>query len=596
MPSVPYRPYPTQTPSVEPTPAMGIRVPTAAFGSSVAEGTQKLGSTIESVGDMLHKQVMEQQALENDTWVKNAFIASESAIGEKTAAYKETEGVDAANARPQYVKDIQDIRQKALDDAPNPMAKKALDDQLSRRIGFNLIDAAGHSATQAKHANDEASKTLLTRAMETYDPSAPDATERMAEVRKRTLDYWATKGVSRQTAEIKADENEQHAMVNGVVKASGAYPNAALELWQKVRDRITIPNLRNAAEAKINSNVLSHGVTTNAQKMLDGEEVGKSGISIGNKYNPETDRGKRDSIRMAAEEAGEELGKGVPGYKEAFVQTVMSQVNQRDADFNHVKAARMEDMRSFTSGHGDPTKRITSEAGIWADPKYSKIWATMNDNEKNTIRNQIATANKGAQPSMTDPGVLEHVQTWESIANDAKKGSAPAKKRLDEADILNDPLLPPKVKDELMKIKIHQAGADESDRQFEIYVNESRALLNKFGMGRGSATDTVQADKFYRFKGAFKAEIQAYEEQNGGKRPPVKEREAMIQRLIKDQIKIPGRGLFHGFGLIDSSDARYKVYSDERPKIIEGFKTHNGREPTETEIQRLFNAQFPVVH
>src|SRR5882672_1349707 len=110
MPVVPYRPYPTAEPAVEPTGKIGLSVPGAAFGTNIAEATKGFGSSLEHASDQLSHTVLQIQALQNDTWAKDADTEAMVKIGQLDSEFKQLEGQNAVNALKDHQAKVTAIR------------------------------------------------------------------------------------------------------------------------------------------------------------------------------------------------------------------------------------------------------------------------------------------------------------------------------------------------------------------------------------------------------------------------------------------------------------------------------------------------------
>lgn len=146
----------TGAPSVSPESGVGFAqlsdrgATPEAFGVNVAEAGQRLGRAISQVGEVGVDYALRQQKIYNEAVTKDLDVSSMEKLGQATTDFYSQKGKAAVEAHPEYVKAVQEIRKDALAAAPNQEVARMLDQQLSRRVGFALIDGGRHLATELK--------------------------------------------------------------------------------------------------------------------------------------------------------------------------------------------------------------------------------------------------------------------------------------------------------------------------------------------------------------------------------------------------------------------------------------------------------------
>src|SRR5678815_2941530 len=162
MAKVPYDPVPSVAPDKTPMPY--LRVPGSlaeATGQGLARAGERLGSAFEQAGNRFETNALARQNLENETWAKDADVDVMVKIGQAQSEFDQLEGRNATEALPGHMERIKSIRQEALDQAPNGMARKMLDQSISRRVGFAIVDSGHKAGTQAKVASRTAAKARV---------------------------------------------------------------------------------------------------------------------------------------------------------------------------------------------------------------------------------------------------------------------------------------------------------------------------------------------------------------------------------------------------------------------------------------------------
>lgn len=150
MPKVPYQAYSTEQPTSGGTPKFGVETPAAAFGSTVASATAHLGDVIGRAGDELYQRAEALQKLRNDALANDADAQYMMRVGELHANFNSLQGKPAVDAYPQYVKDLQSIREEIGASVPNDAARRLYDNRTKSTMGRTIFNGAGHAATENK--------------------------------------------------------------------------------------------------------------------------------------------------------------------------------------------------------------------------------------------------------------------------------------------------------------------------------------------------------------------------------------------------------------------------------------------------------------
>src|SRR6267154_3078086 len=156
---------PDLVPSVAPSTGgigdVSLPVPVDAFGGAVGHALSGLGSDIEKSSDRIWERAQQIQNLNNETEAKNADAKYMMDAGMLHADFSSKEGTAAQQAFPDYMKQLQDMRQKTRDGLSNPMAQKMFDASSLSVMGRTIFNGAGHAAQQGKVAASAASQARV---------------------------------------------------------------------------------------------------------------------------------------------------------------------------------------------------------------------------------------------------------------------------------------------------------------------------------------------------------------------------------------------------------------------------------------------------
>lgn len=151
MPNVPYTPYPTVTPpSAVPSDYLNIQATPADFGAQVGQAAERFGGVLGQAGQAESQQLLQNQALDNETYARDAGMKLAQGMSQSWADYRQKEGQAAYEGLPSFIQKLQDDRSAALDQMPNPMAKEMLANQSAYLVDRWQLTAGGYAADQRK--------------------------------------------------------------------------------------------------------------------------------------------------------------------------------------------------------------------------------------------------------------------------------------------------------------------------------------------------------------------------------------------------------------------------------------------------------------
>jgi hypothetical protein len=269
LPVVPYKPAPTVGPSGQQTPF--LRSPSGldeAFGVGLGKAFQGLGGQIERASDVAARGALEFQNLQNESDAKNGDIDAMVQTGQVLSDFTQLEGDAALKALPEYQERLKQVRQKSLDSMPNPAARRMLDQIVSRRVGFALVDMGRHAGNQAKVANDQAATARVEAAKRDYDPSNP-ATAKVVEdtLEGEIRQKGKEKGMHGETIDNLVDKERSRMWLNGLRKLAPNDPTGAKEFYDDRKEQMD-PDTREVGLQIVNRAIASKQTRTDAQEII----------------------------------------------------------------------------------------------------------------------------------------------------------------------------------------------------------------------------------------------------------------------------------------------------------------------------------------
>lgn len=177
MPQAPYVGAPQASPSpggAQPYLTSNAATPDA-FGANVGAAQEKFGATISNLGTHIESNVIRMQEIANDSAAKDLFVAADVEMGKRTIEFKQLERTNANGpAYAQYVKDLEAIRNKYKQNAPNDEVARKFDQDFARRVGYTITDGALHVATQNRAANRESTQAVTVNSLNHVAAAAAD--------------------------------------------------------------------------------------------------------------------------------------------------------------------------------------------------------------------------------------------------------------------------------------------------------------------------------------------------------------------------------------------------------------------------------------
>jgi hypothetical protein len=574
MPTVPYQPYPTEQPTSRGASPIGVATPGEAFGTGIGQAMRGLGSQLEQSGNELFARAYAIKQLENETTAKDADVEVMTKLGQLKNDFYQLEGKNASAALPDYMERVKAIRQEALDGAPNPQARHMLDQSISRRVGFTIVDLGGHAGTQAKIAADKAAVARTDTEIATADITNDESFKHSRKaVQSETIAQAEHRGADDDTTREALRKNDSKLITTSIRKLAPNDPLKASGLFEKYKDQLD-PNDREATQAVINRNMAIHGSRTVAQDILDG----KTGIEP---FDPTKGPGQMTRMLAEAKRLGESFGKDNPDFPDYLESRVRAQVNLGLAAYRDDQLQKKQTVESYVLGKSEKQRIVDLDgvAGPNAPAEIRDAFNGMNPDYQKSVRAMI-----GKEAKLTVPYTAERQARFNELLGMSQ--NEPAK--FSELSLLNEDLPRGKI-DQLMKRQIAISGHSHDDTKISTFMSYARPLLQTVGI-RPDPSGGARAEEYNRFVGALEVRTQRYE-QEFKKAPGATEVREMTRELLQQVITQKGR-------IWDTKERRFEVTVPEAhaEAIKRAYQDKLGREPNEEEIRMeyLGQAKLPV--
>jgi len=241
---LPYEPYPTVNPSGAPPGDLEqIHATPEMFGARIGAAEEKLGAGFEKAGEAGVQAVVQRQEEQDNihsasvnTWAANRYTDIYS-------KFSENKGRAAKDAMQQYQKDLADVTDQAMAQAPNLYEKSKLAQGLRYlqdsyvRYGTNHADSQ-FNAYATKTANDAAS-SYGAQAGIAYQQGNWAGFERMLHNQDNEVrNYFEAQHYDRQTIEVEVTKQRSVTLKNIIETQADTDPNAASLSFDRFRKQI----------------------------------------------------------------------------------------------------------------------------------------------------------------------------------------------------------------------------------------------------------------------------------------------------------------------------------------------------------------------
>ncbi len=567
MAQVPYKPVPNVAPQAPPTPSIHLDTPGAAFGENVAQAQRGLGQAEEQAGNTLFGEALKLQQLQNESWAKDADVDVMIKIGKAQSEFDQLEGQNAVAALPAHMERIKAIREEAIASSPNPEARRFLDNSISRRVGFAIVDAGARAGQQVKVAQNRATEAQIQQSVKQADFTSPGGKQQTLETIKRGVeDLGRVHGDLPPTTANEVNKQQNAAFLVSLTKQAPNDPEGADKML-KDNDSWLDQNTRNAAQNIVNSNMARHQSRTDASDLLNGKEV--AGVKV-EPFDPQKGPGQLQKYLDAAKAVAEKKGKGNPDFPDALDGRVRANFAIGMAGYNDAQNGGRNSVQQYIQDNH--IVDIDGVAGPNAPPEIRSQYNTLN-----------ASGKKGVDSLMKSIINRDTAYTpeRERLFNQLTSIAIHEPKRFSGMDLGDSDVGPPAKRDQLLKMQRDIIKKSEDTSSFRRDLNSLTGMLKGAGL-------TKDSDEYNVFAGALYHEWTQFKETN--KRSPDYQKDLypMASKLLLEQNQSHWYNPATWFG----GRKGYEVPDEHKTQIIKDFNADEGRDPSPSEIRMIYNLKL----
>lgn len=583
MPQVPYHSFPSSGPSFTPAPSLGLSVPAQAFGGAsaaagetvartmgtagqaygdVGRATTGLAHTLGQIGEQTAARAMEFQGLVNDTWAREKDVDVMIELGKAQSEFDQLEGQNAVNALPGHMERIKGIRQQALEDAPNQMAKKLLDAQIARRVGFAIVDSGHKAGTQARAANKQAGAARIETAVATSDPDQYGSSE-LAE--KTIIDEIRRQGQDAGQLPETIDNNIRKVLnkkwLGDVNKVGPHDPEKAQAIFEATQGKMD-PETREAALNSVNRNMASKQTRVDAAKIL--EEA---------KFDPKKGPGQLPDLLERAKKYAEKRGKDNPDYPFYIEERVKGLYHTAMNGYQDMQHGYENTIGRFILGANDGARVVSVDGliGPKAPPEIRAAFNALEPAKQQTWLNRIRSLARGDVTLLTPAGILEEAK-WRGMASDPERraefiGMGPG-------PILDSKDMPLSMKRSLVRLQ-ETANTQAQNVQLNQAMSQLEPMLRSAGVWDNK-------DARSSFRGMLEDQLRDEQGKTKGKVPP-----EQVRKIGSSLLQKVGQTSFFGlFNIPGTGNELFRHLPSDLADEVRKELQDKGVNVTDTEIQR----------
>lgn len=508
-----------------------MRVPGSveeASGSRVAQATQGVGRELEQAGGMLATNALALQHIQNETDAKNADVDVMVAIGQETSKFDQLEGDAMAKALPEYQKKIKEIRQEALEKMTNGMARQMLDQSISRRVGFALVDAGHKTGTQMRRAEDEAAVSRAETAIATADPRSPTTYRaHLDTVIAEANNIADRKGMLPDARKDFIRKERSKFFLQTIPKFAVNDPEGAEKLFDSIKDDID-PKAREILQASVDRQITVKQTFFDAQKILSG-------------FDAESEKPKFAEGIAQAKELGEKKYPNNPDAQRLLLTRVESGMNLASKIYQQRIVENFDTVYSFVKG-AQPDDKITDIQGVIgpeAPDNVRNAFYALPKQKQQQLENFIAGKHQPIQETDT---MRKRYRELLGMASEDKEAFM-------DVPILDENLTE-KRKDELYKKQLAMGKEASPDSPNGKYIGWAKKIMDYYKVYPDKTVQSKQK-QYLEFIGAMDVEINTWKEDH--KTPPTqKDVEEMAKRVGQTVVTKPGK-------IFDSKERRFEI-------------------------------------
>jgi hypothetical protein len=263
VPSVPYSPVPDVAPQNIPTPRLRVDAPPAAFGTTIGQAIEGLGSTEAQVGNELWSRAIAMQQLRNET---EATEKSAQYIQASDKLFTDFEGqkrgLNAVAGEEEHRKAQDALRQQMRSTVSNPMAQKMFDSKTFGDFNRALFNGARHAAAENRSAIANSYQSELDASVDTaINAKTPEELrDKLGRIDATAGDLAGSAGLAEDSRAQLAFKYKSRATTNYIEGLSRRDPVAARKMLDEEIEGGRLHGAdRDKVEAKVHSQLMSTG-------------------------------------------------------------------------------------------------------------------------------------------------------------------------------------------------------------------------------------------------------------------------------------------------------------------------------------------------
>lgn len=272
-------------PSVAPSANTGVSYQSTsaspdAFGAQVGVAQQRLGAVVEQASDTMARHALKMQDDVNASIAKDMFLQGDVEVGKLTVDYNSLEGLNRVNAYPQFIKDIEGVRNRLKSEAPNGAVARQFDQDFARRVGYSIVDGARGAASANKQYQNQTNAAVRANALSHVAANAQDDVRFANEVKigletfQREDEY---KGASPETRELRDREFVTSAWATRLQSMAKADPLRARDLLSANKNKIDGGKALQILDT-INQQIINVDTRVSADKIIQSGALVEPGL------------------------------------------------------------------------------------------------------------------------------------------------------------------------------------------------------------------------------------------------------------------------------------------------------------------------------
>lgn len=561
MAQIPYSPVPTAAPSGQGIGTVSVRASGDAFGSGIADATEKLGRQGERSADEIFTRAIQLQTQYNDAEAKEADAQYIIRSSNLHADFNELKGKAAKDARPKFLEDLSALREDIRGSMSNDASRKIYDGTTRQNFARTVFASTAYATKELKNYYRDTGEAVYSASKAQTDayPNDPalfdDNAQKMVNaardnaislgkppeaVANAQKDAWAEAKATQLLSVARKDPIRAGEMLADL-------PPGTLRGQQEKVER-SLTEGKRASYAKIFSNEVTFGMDVEEGKVATGDLI-------------------QDATAKAAK-----LIKQDPLLEEAIRNQVISDVIKLKGLDKEVRIDNQMGMESLIGGYGSPNgEKLTSLTQVLSNPNGQAMWDKLNPKQKRMFEGQLKL---NANVQKRDTTQSEYFRLNALAENDPQafiNESIGSNEKLSDAD-----------QRKFFQLQQKKRAEPEKDPRIQAAMRNLRPMLSAAGI------DPSRKEDYLQFQGALQDQMADYAQQHK-KQMPYDEVQLTGARLLQDQrLGSDDRWLGRGTFLPNSKVPVYSISvpDKERQAILKAYESKNGITPDDETIRR----------